>query len=270
MDQLLKIRKISILTLPISVLIAITSISGIFFHSTYSRETQNYIAQAVGQDIINLIFVIPLFLISFIMMNKNSKRALFIWTGTLIYIIYTFVIFCFGVHFNALFLVYCLTLSLSFFLLVTVMSQLEYSAIREWYGEKTPRKSTAIYLFIIAGLFYLIWLKEIIPGIVGGKTPQSIVESGLLTNPVFVLDLVFVLPALIITGIKLRRKSPFAFFLAPTFLSFFIVMTMAIGGMVLLMVLRNQNGDLALSAIFGCLFVVSIFFLIKFIRCCKK
>ena len=39
------------------------------------------------------------------------------------------------------------------------------------------------------------------------KTPQSVIDSGLLINPVHVLDLAICLPAFVITGIALLKKK---------------------------------------------------------------
>lgn len=71
MEQLKRIKKISLLTLPISILMAITSLYGIFSDSIYLHETKNYAAQAIGQDFVNLFFVLPVFIISFILLQRR-------------------------------------------------------------------------------------------------------------------------------------------------------------------------------------------------------
>jgi hypothetical protein len=54
-------------------------------------------------------------------------------------------------------------------------------------------------------LFALIWLSEIVPALFRGAPPPSVVEAGLLTNPVHVLDLSLLLPGLLFSGISLLR-----------------------------------------------------------------
>ena len=268
MEQLKRIKKISLLTLPISILMAITSLYGIFSDSIYLHETKNYAAQAIGQDFVNLFFVLPVFIISFILLQRSVFVSLFIWCGTLMYIIYTFVIFCFGVHFNILFLIYCLTLGFSIYLLIGTISSLDYSKIREQFNTEHSTKITSLYLFIIAGMFYLIWLKEIIPAIIKNKIPQSILDSGLPTSPVFVLDISIVLPALIIAGILLLKKKSFGYFIAPCLLTFLIVMTMAVGGMFISLNAKGFQNDLSLISVFTLLSVTGIVvFTLLFKKC---
>ena len=43
------------LSVPIATLAIVASLSGIFVDSVYARETENFAAQGVGQDIANLI-----------------------------------------------------------------------------------------------------------------------------------------------------------------------------------------------------------------------
>jgi hypothetical protein len=59
-------------------------------------------------------------------------------------------------------------------------------------------------------LFAALWLKEVLPAVLRGSTPGSIGEAGLLVNPVHVLDLSLLLPAMLIAGITLWRRQPLA------------------------------------------------------------
>src|SRR6476660_2019568 len=95
-------KKVIVLTLPLAVLISIASWVGLFTENFYYKETPNWISQAIGQDAIDLFLVTPLLLITAFLAIKNEK-AFLLWGGTTLYIVYTFVIYCFDVHFNGLF-----------------------------------------------------------------------------------------------------------------------------------------------------------------------
>jgi len=101
---------LTVLTLLLAIALTIVSFFGAFVKDTYERDSASMAAQGKGQDLVDLFFVLPLLLLSFIFMQRNSKVAYYIYGGTIFYILYSFFIYCFGVYFNKLFLLYCLTL----------------------------------------------------------------------------------------------------------------------------------------------------------------
>jgi len=254
------------LSLPLTILTAIVSYAGIFIDSTYSRETVSYAAQGIGQDIANLFVVVPVLVISAFYACQKNKLALLIWGGTLFYLAYSYTIYSFGLHFNNQFLIYCLILSLSFYAFVYFILNTLKEEVSKWFIKSSSNKPIAIFLMIIALLFYIIWLKEIIPAIIHNTIPKSIIESGLLINPVHVLDLSIGLPALIITGISLWRKKNIGFLLAPAMMMFCILMSIAIIAMVFTMKHQGIETDTVLSTIFGIIAFISLGFLFLFLR----
>ena len=257
---------ILILSLPLAILTSVVSYAGIFIESTYWKETANYAAQGIGQDIVNLFIVVPIFIIAAIFAWRRSKLGLLIWSGALFYLAYSYTIYCFGLHFNHLFIAYCLILGLSFYSLIYFIFSSNREDVSKWFEKKVPCISTGIFLIIIAVLFYFIWLSEIIPSILNNTTPKSITESGLSVNPVHVLDIAICLPALIITGIALIKRKSLGFLLAPTMMIFCILMAVAIAVMVFVMKSKGQEADFGLTAVFGIITLVSGLFLIQFLR----
>ena len=257
---------ILLLSLPIAILATIVSYAGLFFPDTYAKETANWAAQAVAQDIIDLFLIIPFLLITSWLAFKKSRIALLFWGGVLIYLIYTFVLYCFAVHFNQLFIVYCLLLGLSFYaFLYFLLSQIK-DPIVGWFSEKVPVKTVGIYLIILSGLFYLLWLSEIIPAIFSNATPATIIETGLLVNPVHALDLSVVLPGFMIVGILLLKKNPLGLLLAPAVLTFCILMDITIGTLMIVMNMRGIETDLSLTGIMGLLALFTLGLLVWFLR----
>jgi hypothetical protein len=53
---------------------------------------------------------------------------------------------------------------------------------------------------VVAALFLLLWLSEILPDLLAGAPSRSAGDRNVPTNPVHVLDLAFFLPAVITTG----------------------------------------------------------------------
>ncbi|MGB9006570.1 MAG: hypothetical protein WCB96_12670 [Candidatus Aminicenantales bacterium] len=75
-----------------------------------------------------------------------------------------------------------------------------------YHTENWSRKGSAILLLVSGIIFYLVWGKEIFSNLLAGTIPRNIIETGLPTNGVYVIDTAFCLPALIIGGYRLLKK----------------------------------------------------------------
>lgn len=259
-----------ILSILLALLVALAGYCGVFVSSTYDREVPVYAAQGIGQDVVNLALVVPLLLVSILLAYRGSRRALLIWSGTVLYLAYNYVIYAVGVHFNTLFLVYCAILGLSFYLLAFHLLNKVTKPIHNWFGAKTPTKSVGVFLVLVGILFYYVWLSEIIPALLSSSTPTSITDIGLFTNPVHVLDIAICLPAMILSGIILIQKKSMGFLLAPMMLVFGILMAAAIVGMIIAMYLLEQISDLSSIGIFAIIVLIGVLFTVLFLRSLKK
>jgi hypothetical protein len=210
-----------------ALLVLLVSTFGIFFNSTYARETPSWAIQGMSQDIVNLIAVVVL-LIATYFLGKGSTKAFLVWLGALVYLLYAYSIYAFDVHYNRLFLAYVAILGLSFYALVGSMLSLRLTSAQ--YALRTMPKArlVSVFLGVVALVFYGQWLGEDIPALISGKTPPSVLENGLPTNPVHVLDDSFLLPALVITAILLWRRQPLGSLLAIPLLLFSLLISMGI------------------------------------------
>lgn len=254
------------LSLLICVLLVVVSCVGLLFPDTYEAETPNWTAQAIGQDIFDLFIVVPFLLITAIFIRKKSRKALLLWGGVILYLIYTFVIYCFAVHFNNLFIVYCLILGLSFYSFVYYFVSPIRRHTGEWFEDKIPVKVVGYYLIVIACIFCLLWLSELVPNIMSGTTPKNIVEMGLLTNPVHALDLSVILPGILITGVLLLKRKALGLLLAPAVLVFMTLMDITIGGLNIIMQARGLEGSYIISMVMAVLALVSVWLLVRFLK----
>src|ERR1700694_1313513 len=101
------------LTFALAILVTISACCGIFIKGTYVDERENWRIQAIGQDMVDLFIIVPILVISGILSHFKKKIFHFIFGGIILFLIYTYAIYCFAVHFNSLFLIYCLTFGLS-------------------------------------------------------------------------------------------------------------------------------------------------------------
>jgi hypothetical protein len=228
---------------PIAILVAVAATVGIANPAIYARETASWAAQGTGQDWINLVVCAPALLVAGAAALRGSRRARAVVGGLLLYTAYSFVIYAFAMHFTTLFLVYCTLLGSSTFALVDLVIALREEAPATWYKERAPLRLTAATLMAIAGIFGVLWLIAIVPALVTGTDPAGLDDVGLAANPVHILDLSLLLPAMIVAGVALLRHRPLGGVLAPIFLTFAIMMAIAIGGMIAMMYLRRLAVD---------------------------
>ena len=261
---------IRILAILLAALLTVVSIFGVFVETTYSREVSSMAAQGVGQDLVNLFIVSPLLLVSLIFMEKNSKTGTFIFGGTVLYVLYTFVIYSFGVHFNNLFLLYCLILGCSLYLFILYIYYVNRMDVKQWFEENIPVKTIGGYFFLIALIFYFLWLSDILPAIINDTIPESVMEYDLLVNPVHVLDLAVALPALIITAILLIKKNQLGYILTPVLLVFTILLTIALAAMIISLQIKKMMADGSIAGFFVIPVLFSTTFLILFLRRIKR
>jgi hypothetical protein len=184
---------------------------------------------------VDLLLVVPVLLISGIKGYRGSIPARLVWLGTQGYLLYNFVIYAFGVHFNALFLVYCATLGLCFYATVFSIPFIPNEQIAEAYGPRAPRKTIAIVFLVLAIQAAAFDLREDIAAILAGRIPQSVADATTPVNFIHVLDLVFLLPALCITAILLFRRKAAGYVLAPVFLTLLAIMSMELVSIVTVM-----------------------------------
>lgn len=253
------------LSLALAALIIFAGIYSLLTPGFYSAESLNWQAQSVGQDEINLFIISPVLIITAIF-GRWNKVAFQLWKGVNLYLIYTYAIYCFDIHFNNLFIIYCLILGSSFYsFLYFLFSQINEPGVDEIYN-KIVIKVIAVYFLIISCLFYLLWLSEIIPAIIHHTLPKGIIETSLFTNPVQVIDLSIVLPGFFLTAIFLIRKKPIGLLLLPGMLVFCILMDITIGWLTIVIKMKGLEAGYSVIIIMSVLALLSVVLLIWYLK----
>lgn len=71
-----------------------------------------------------------------------------------------------------------------------------------------PRRTTGVFLIVVAALFALRWLSQIAGAITSGELLTAVTDLNLPTSGIYVLDLAFTLPILMVAGLWLLRHDP--------------------------------------------------------------
>lgn len=244
---------------------AIAAGVGFFVEDLY-RDEPYFAAQAVGQDLITLVVALPVLVISAVLAGRDSGRAYLVWLGVLVYLVYSYVIYAIAVQFNPLFLVYVALLGCSLYALIGGLAATDFAEIKGRFSRGAPVGAVSIFLAVLAVLFYFMWLGETIPALFTGEVPQSVVDNGTPTNAVHVLDMAWILPAMLLTALWLRRGWALGYTLAGVLLSFLSLLALAIMSMIVFMVIYGQAVSVGPAAIFAILFAISVWMLVRYLR----
>jgi hypothetical protein len=196
----------------LSAVTLIQSAVGAFYPQIF-RDPPMTAGNARGTDVVILFVALPVLIISMILSQRGSLRAQLTWAGALTYIAYNAAIFAFATAFNPLFLLYVATLSLAVWSLVALLTQTDVDTIRAHFAEKTPVRFFAGYLAVLSLLFLMTWLKQIIPAMFDPAAPAFLAGTIMLTSPVHVLDLGFLLPLGFLGTIWLWQKKSWGYLL---------------------------------------------------------
>ena len=226
------------LSIAAAALAAAASLEGVL-GAAYVNETASWAAQGVGQDVANLAFAVPLLVAGAAFVRKGSERARSIWIGTLIYLTYSYALYSLFVHFGPLFIVYVATLGCSAYALAGALASTDCDGLSARYIDARWPRPAAVALMTVGVSCSTLWLNDIIQALVHGVAPSSAQQLGFAVNPVHVLDLALVLPAMIATSVLLWRRRPLGFLLAGPLLVFSAIMGVAIIAIAFVMNGRN-------------------------------
>jgi hypothetical protein len=254
----MKVRKLWIwLSMLIAILVATASWQGIVHDNIYYLEKANWMAQINAQDFFDLILVFPIFLISTYFVSQKSLMAFFVWLGTLMFIIYSYILYAFFVHFTYLFPIYVAVLGLSFYTLIGMLLTVNLAPIAKIVTGVKLRRVISLFLVILGLMFAFLWLSEIIPAILVRQIPKSVLNTGFPVNPVQVIDLAIVLPGLTISGILFWEQKLLGKLFAGVFLVFAVIMSFSIIGAIFIVDAQGaSSGSILIPLIMNSLIIL--------------
>jgi len=243
----------------IAVLVSVACAGGIMLPVIYYKESVSWATQGIGQDVATLGLAVPALLFSALYLGR-SLRAMLIWMGVLIYLIYSYLLYALYIHFGSMFPVYVAILGLSFYTLLAGVARINLLKIpRSFVCVKTTPVSA--FLFLFAFLFSALWIADIAQSILSDVTPESVIVADLQVNPVHVLDLSFLLPGMMLTAVFLWNRKPIGFLLAAPMLTFSALMGSAIISMQYLLESKGISEPSPVGIIMGIVVLISVYLL---------
>jgi len=205
----------------------------IYGKGLYCNDSVSMAAQARAQDIVTLIICVPLLIVSLIFSNKNSLRGKLLLTGVLGYFLYTYASYSFILMYNNFFLIYVVIMSLSFFAFVMNITSSELKLLQKHFKQNLPRKYIGGFLIFMGTGLCLMWLGRIIPSLYNNNVEGL---EHYTTLVIQAMDLGFIVPVGILSGVLLIKNNSLGYLLAPIIIVKATTLLLAITMMIIFMI----------------------------------
>lgn len=240
----------------------------IFGKGLYKYDSISTVAQGKASDFVTLIFAIPLLLLSLILSNKGSFTARLLLSGTLGYFLYTYMSYTFLWMYNPFFIVYVILMSASLFAFVLSLMSFDIQNIPSMFSDKLPVKFLGGFQFFVAFAIGMLWLGRIAPSILNGAVPVGLEHYTTLV--IQGMDLGFVVPAAIISGMLLIKKKPFGYLLSSVIILKGVTMLTSISAMIINMAISGVDINVIEVIVFSTFDLLAIVSLVILLRNTKK
>ncbi len=223
---------------------------GLYFYDTTSMADQ-----AQANDLITLFVGLPVLAISSWLAFRGSLRGRLLLTGTVGFLLYTYMSVTMLISFNELFLVYVALFGLCFYAFVLCMMSFDIKTLPDHFPAQLPRHWIAALLFVMAAFLTLLWL-----GVTLAPIMQNLIAA-LDNTTSFVIqamDLVFIVPLAVLAAIQLLRRSAWGYPLASVFVMKVAVLGLAVAAMGINQILTGSADGLAMVVAFLIITVLNL------------
>jgi hypothetical protein len=191
-------------TVVLAVCIVVSTLYAFLADDAYRGLAHATALGARAQDVFSVLVAGVLLYLA----RRTSATAHLVRLGLLAYVAYSYAIYLLGVPMNRVFLVYVVLVMVSGAAFLHGVLRLRPGA---WprVGSRRLERATGWMLVVVAVLFAGLWLSAVGPYALGGAVPSPAGPGG-VAYPVYILDLVIVLPCIAAVGVMLLRGHPVA------------------------------------------------------------
>ncbi len=187
----------------IAILMAIVDISGLLFLAAI-YPTDDVLRTFVANDVVNLLIGLPILIGSMWLSWRGKLIGLLLWPGTLLYVLYNYTAYLFGLPVNWTLMIYLVLVLLSAITVTRLIMSIDGFSVRGQLDGLVFEKLSGGFLFVFGVLFLLRAVSLIADGI----THQTVI----LPTEFSVLIADIILSALrIMGGVLLFKRSPLSY-----------------------------------------------------------
>jgi hypothetical protein len=196
------------LSAAIGILMVVASAAGLLVDGLYrdgawAREALR------GGDLTTIAVAAPVLLASVLLARRGSRAAQAVWLGALAYSLYNYAYYVFGAEFNDIFVIHIALFSLSIAALVLAVANIDVGAIAARFSDVRGARVIGGFLAVVGIVLGGLWLYLAIRFAVTGELMADLPADGI--HLVFAIDTSLLVPALVISGILLWRRTPRGF-----------------------------------------------------------
>lgn len=188
----------------IAALMVVASAAGLFVDDLYrdgpwAREALR------GGDLTTIAVAAPVLLASMLVARRGSRAAQAVWLGALTYSVYNYAYYAFGTAFNDIFVLHIVLFSLSIAGLVLMVANIDIDAIAARFRDVRAARLIGGFLATVGVVLGGLWLFLAIRFAVTGELMADLPADGI--HLVFAIDTSLLVPALVIAGVLLWRRT---------------------------------------------------------------
>jgi len=180
----------------------------------------------ISQDIMTLIVGILLIYIGLKVDDNSYKKQIF-GLSFVAYLFYGYGIYVIEQIYTPFYLIYMIIFALSFWSLFFCIKDINLEKLGKLFLPKFLKRVLLFFSIFIPILFYFLWTSDLIE-LISQRTKLE------FTFSVYILDMIFIMPAFLIIAYLLSKKYPSAYIFAPVmfFKSFTLLFSVGLGSVV--------------------------------------
>ena len=178
----------------------------------YYWDTVSSAAQQQGNDLVTLVVGLPLLAAAAWLAFRGSLRGQLLLSGTLGFILYTYLSMCMLTAYNGLFLVYVALFGLSLYAFALSVMGVDVAELPQRFSPGFPRGWVAALLFLVGGFLLVAWIGRIVPELLNPQTPAALENT--TSRAIQAMDLALVAPLAVVGGVLLLLRKPWGYLLA--------------------------------------------------------
>lgn len=181
------------------VVALIAAVMGVFKPEMYNPlVSARLIPGMFAQDVLVILAAFVLIVLAMLLQQDDYRKLIIIY-GILGFFFYAYGIYAIEQVYTSLYPLYLTIMACSFYVLIYTMSSLDKSVIEELKLAPVIRYVAAGYGIFIALMFNFTWISQLVPLLQTGERIEY-------TFSVYIIDLVFIMPAFVIAAFLAIRK----------------------------------------------------------------
>jgi hypothetical protein len=183
----------------------------------------------LGHDLFNFLIGVPLLLAILWLTRRGSLAGLLLWPGVLFYVLYTYATYLLGAPFGPLFLAHVALVAASAYMVIAVIVTMDVPKVRDRLAPVVPARVTG-------GLLVALGMLTLVQDGSGAVTTSlagiSVAEPA--GRHIWAADLAIEVPALLVGGVLLWRRTALGYVAAAGLLLQFGLTPLALAAMLAL------------------------------------